>query len=414
MSGKYQRSQRQIGLMWFLVSLALSTIAFITLDYFYSAAIRRSAASQTVRNCGVRDPVQHHAFKPNCATIEQWGGETYDFLTNSLGLRDERIRNVPRADGVPRILMLGNSMTAGMIAWHQSYVGGIADHFPQYDFLNGGAAGYSPSNYLNVARIVLAAGVEFDEVIVFLDSSGVAHEAVLERHDDAFGEGAAPPPEPLRPRSWYRKVRSHVARDLLLSDGVFEFFERFVVSHGYYHFTEGYFGDPFDMEMTAWTYRKVNETDPHRAGYAPLGVEGGIAREEAKMNLLWEELEKRNIPISIVVYPHLPQIVHDTVDSRQVRIWRDWCQGRCKRFVSVFPAFFAAKAACPRIQPGCWYLNLFIFGDYHYNAAGHAMVADAVIKSLAEEPPSKRTASPPEHKAGRRLLGMYGSPPRLR
>ena len=41
-------------------------------------------------------------------------------------------------------------------------------------------------------------------------------------------------------------------------------------------------GPIFDMELSAWTYRKVNETDGFVAGYAPLGVEGGIAREKRR------------------------------------------------------------------------------------------------------------------------------------
>ena len=154
--------------------------------------------------------------------------------------------------------------------------------------------------------------------------------------------------------------------------------------------------DPFDLEMSAWTYRKVNETDPYPAGYAPLGVEGGIAKEKAKMTLLWQELDKRNIPLSVVVYPHLAQLVHDKEDSRQVEIWRDWCQGKCKRFVTVLPAFFAVKQQCPRSEPGCWYMTYFIFGDNHYNAAGNALAAGVVIKSLEEDPPTKVSSLGPK------------------
>src|SRR5271157_5951306 len=94
--------------------------------------------------------------------------------------------------------------------------------------------------------------------------------------------------------------------------------------------------------------------------------------------------------VFVVVYPWPAQLVHDTMDSRQVRIWREWCECKCKRFISAFPPFFAAKDECPRTQPGCWYLNLFVFGDFHFNPAGNALVADAVITSLAEEPPAKR------------------------
>ena len=119
-------------------------------------------------------------------------------------------------------------------------------------------------------------------------------------------------------------------------------------------------------------------------------MEGGIAKEKAKMDLLWQELQKRNIPPSVVVYPLAAQVAHDTADSPEVRIWREWCQEKCKRFVSLFPAFLAVKDQCPRIKPGCWYLSLYIFGDVHLNAAGNALIADGVIRSLAETPPTKR------------------------
>src|SRR5664280_3618165 len=90
--------------------------------------------------------------------------------------------------------------------------------------------------------------------------------------------------------------------------------------------------------------------------------------------LLWQELQKRNIPLSVVVYPWPAQVVHDTIDSKQVLMWRDWCTGKCESFISLFPAFLAVKNQCPQGQPGCWYLNQFVFGDEHYNAAGNAVV----------------------------------------
>ena len=73
----------------------------------------------------------------------------------------------------------------------------------------------------------------------------------------------------------------------------------------------------------------------------------------------------------------------------RVIAWRDWCEGKCKRFISVFPPFFAVKDQCPWANPACWYPKLFLFGDMHYTAAGNALVAAAVIKSLEESPPIK-------------------------
>jgi len=385
-----ERRQRKIKLALLVTSLFVSAAVFLILDWVRSATIRRNptlAGNQL--SCRVRDPVRDHALKPNCSSIMRWGRDAYEFHTNSLGFRDERIREVPLVDARPRILMLGDSFTEGKLAWRDSYVARVAAHFPQYDFLNGGVSSYSPSNYLNVARMVLAKGVDIDEVIVFIDISDVQDEAAFYRDVDA--SGAVTAPEKSSSLSAYARWRHRVAKYLMLTNYIVDLFERSLVDHGYYHLTSGTPGNVFDRERSAWTYRKVNETSKAvEVGYGPAGVEGGIAREKAKMTLLWQDLERRSIPISVVVYPWPAQVVHDSADSRQVRIWRDWCGGKCKRFISLFPAFFAAKAECPRTQPGCWYLKLFIFGDSHYNAAGNGLVADAVIRSLSEAPPTKR------------------------
>ncbi len=147
-------------------------------------------------------------------------------------------------------------------------------------------------------------------------------------------------------------------------------------------------GDPFDYEMSAWTYRKVNETDLFPAGYAPLGVAGGLAKQQAKLDLLWQELERRNIPLSVVIYPHLGQLVHDTAENRQVQILRQWCEGKCKRFVVGASGFLCGEGAMPAQRAGLLVPELFVFGDIHFGPAGNALVADAVIQSLTQDPPA--------------------------
>ncbi len=393
-SSHLPRRRGQVRLLVFLVSLAISTVAFLGFDMIYSAALRRTSDVSAAKPnlCRVPDPVRHHALKSNCVSVVGWGKDTYQFFTNSLGFRDEKIRQVPQTDPRPRILLLGDSFTEGELTWRDSYAGRIAAQFPQYDFLNGGNSAYSPSNYLNVARMVLTAGYEIDDVIVFIDMADVHFEAAFYRDVDGSGTVTGPKREHRR-SPWYAKARVFIALHLFATDDILSFLERQLVAHGVdaINYFDGV--NAFDAEWAAWTYRKVNETDAFPSGFAPLGLEGGIAKETAKMNLLWQELQKRNIPISVVVYPYPGQIVHDTADSRQVRMWRDWCEGKCTRFVSLFPAFLAIKDQCPWSQPGCWYLSHFIFGDFHYNAAGNALVSAAVIQSLTEEPPIKRVAS---------------------
>ena len=53
-----------------------------------------------------------------------------------------------------------------------------------------------------------------------------------------------------------------IARNLLITNDIVKFFERFLVARGYYHLLTDQFGDVFDTERSAWSYRQVNETAP--------------------------------------------------------------------------------------------------------------------------------------------------------
>lgn len=387
------RPRRRIKLALFAGALAFSLAAFATADYFYSAAVLSAAVSGGPHGfCFSPDPVRSFAFRPNCSCIRPWLGNSYDFETNSLGFRDERIRNVPPYEPRPRILILGDSAPEGMTSWKDSFIGRIASAFPQYDFLNGSVEGYSPSNYLNTARMVTQNGVGFDEALVFIDISDAQDEAAF-FHDANASGAVVKTSNKLSKESEYSNLRLWINNHLLLTNDVFQFFEKALVGFGWYHLDLGHGGNEFDLERSAWTYRKVSDTEPYETGYAPLGLEAGIAKEKAKMDILWRELGERNIPISVVVYPWPAQLAHDNVDSRQVRIWRDWCRGKCKRFITLFPAFFAIKEQCPPLRPGCWYLSHFIFGDTHYNSAGDAIVAGVISKSLTEIPATKRQSA---------------------
>ena len=380
---------RPIKLILFLVSAVFSAAAFFAFDYFYSSALQGSVVSGGAQGyCFAPiDPVRYYALLPNCSCIRLWGKSSYPMFTNNLGFRDDRVRDVPRTDEKPRVLILGDSHAEGMTAWDETFVGRIAANLPQYDFLNGSMGAYSPSNYLNTARMVFDKGIEVDDVIVFIDISDAQDEAALFHDKDATGAVTAPKAKAIL-QDRYGKLRENINKHFLITDDIVEFFERTLVGLGYYHLDRGE-GNEFDQERGAWTYRKVSDTLPFEAGYAPLGLERGIAKEKGKMDQLWQELAAHNIPLSVVVYPWPDQLANDTVDSRQVRIWREWCEGKCNRFISLFPAFFAVKAQCSRLEPGCWYLKYFIFGDIHYNSAGNALVADVVTNIFLEEPPVK-------------------------
>ena len=381
-------------LLLLALSVVLCIAAFVVLDSAYSFLFRKSATPtpSEIFGCLGHDQLRALALQPYCSCTRAWGHERYALSVNSQGFRDKEVRLVPLTDPRPRILMLGDSFTESMGPWDESFVGRLAARFPQYEILNGGVGGYSPSNYLNTARIALKSGLQFDEAIVFIDISDVQDEAGLVSDIDDSGAVRLARNQ-YHYQTWYSHLRKFVSTYLVLTNYVWELVERRLVATGYYHLDHGFNGNVFDLERSGWTYRKVVEDQPFELGFAPLGVEGGIAKEKLKMDLLYQDLAKRNIPISVVVYPWPAQLIYDRVDSREVQIWREWCQGKCKRFVTIFPEFFAERNKCPKAQPGCWYLKNWTFGDIHLNANGNAIVADVVGRDLEAVPPVKRAVA---------------------
>ena len=127
-----------------------------------------------------------------------------------------------------------------------------------------------------------------------------------------------------------------------------------------------------DHNRIGWT-----SANPDPAKYRPLGVDGGIARSLANMTKLSDLLASRNIPLTIVVYPWAQQIAQNDRDSKQVRLWREFCPRHCKAFIDLFPAVFAAADADKD-----WYEHLYIVGDDHFSAQGNRLMYEELAKRL--------------------------------
>ena len=97
------------------------------------------------------------------------------------------------------------------------------------------------------------------------------------------------------------------------------------------------------------------------------------------MDRLYEVLSAHGIALSVGVYPWPQQLLYESADSRQMKIWRDWCAGRCKQFFDHFPAFFRYKEQDPEFVK-----NLFIWGDVHYTVRGNQILADDLIEKYRQ------------------------------
>ncbi len=321
-------------------------------------------------------PQYHHGFAPNFAGHNSWGTRRPPFYTDSMGFKDGSVREVPLTSATRRILLIGDSMTEAIgLSFEDSFAGMLQqlgqNSTPKTEFLNAGVASYSPSIYYTKVKSLIEQGLQVDEVVVFSDLSDVFDEATgyFCIDDDPRYFAYCKPEDIIKHK---RTRKTILQRNLVIIDKLIPIIKVYI-----------------RLLRTGGKITPLSQTDtPKEAGwtlpgydvgnaYAPLGVEGGIARSLQNMGKLADFLKQRGIPLWVAVYPWPPQLEHDDRDSRQIGIWREFCAENCKGFIDLFPTVFAEKDAHED-----WYKRLFIVGDIHFSAAGHRLIFREVAKRL--------------------------------
>jgi hypothetical protein len=355
-------------------------VLFLAFDFAYSTF---TSGQENRHPARIANPIYDHGLAANFDGHDVWGEMRYRLITNSLGFRDGSVREVPLKSDSRRILLIGDSFTEGIgMSFEDSFAGQLYHAGQQrgekIEFLNAGVVSYSPSIYYKKLKYLIESGLQFDEVVLFSDPSDVTDEAT-----SYFCIDDDP------------KYRAHcTAAEGSMQPAVappkkLDFFtDRFVTTNRLRIFIKHSMQSSLASLAFLGNGRRSVNIDHARIGwvipgldvgssYQPLGVEGGIARSLQNMQALSELLTARNIPLTIVVYPWAAQIAQGDRDSRQVSLWRDFCPGRCKAFINLFPVFFAAADADKD-----WYEHLYIVGDDHYSAAGNGFVFQELAKHL--------------------------------
>lgn len=347
---------------------------FLVFDFAYSSLTRGEEKERPAR---IADAKYDHGFAANFDGYDVWGELRYRLTTNSLGFKDASVRTVPQKSDSRRVLLIGDSFGEGIGMSFEDSFAGMLDRAgrqrgEKIEFLNASVASYSPSIYYKKIKYLLESGLQFDEVVLFSDTSDVTDEATSYFciDDDPKYRAHCSPAE---------GSRQAVAAAPKKTDF---FTDRFVVTNRVRIYIKR------SIQSVLGNRRKAINTDHERIGwtipgldvgtsYQPLGVDGGIARSLQNMRALADLLAARNIPLTIVVYPWAQQLAQADRDSRQVSLWRDFCPGRCKAFINLFPVFFAAADADKD-----WYEHLFILGDDHFSAAGNAFMFRELARRL--------------------------------
>jgi hypothetical protein len=282
-----------------------------------------------------------------------------------------------------RILFVGDSFTDGLAEWRDTFVGMFQAAFPNFEVLNGGLGSYSPSNYYLLAADLIAQSVQIDEIVVMIDISDIQDEAAIY---SSQSEGTLNFRNAIvHDRSIQSQLEDWIVHHLNTVGRIIWSRRKASILGGQYTISSSWSENIFDAARSSWTYLPESEAifqRPAYSGYSPLGVVGGRRKAREKMTKLFELVNSKGIPLSVGVYPWPGTLVHDVKESRGVTEWREWCSGRCRKFIDTFPSFFEQKEICSKDAPGCWYEKLFIFGDVHYTKLGNELVAKELIHAF--------------------------------
>ena len=352
-----------------LIILGIAISLFLLVDNLFGYAILKhvpiSSRNNAERGIRISHPVYHHTLSASYDGLARNLAE-YRFCTNSDGLKSKcgEVHNDKEID----IGFLGDSFTEGLgLPYEKSFVGLIAEKMPQKTIANLGVVSYAPTIYYLKLRDFLAKGYRFKELIVYIDISDIQDEAnyaivdgkVIETIEDTSKHRRFPVAH-----FGYKKIRDRLGNQ-------FEFFKRKEDVHE----DRLDLTDPVyrrDYNRSAWTY------DDSTDGYGKLAVEGAIDKSVAMMEKVYDLCKANNIQLSIAVYPWPGQILYDVEESRQVKIWRDFCDGKCQTFYNSFPTFFGLiKSSGKKAVIESNYFH----GEMHFNEKGNQLIADDFLKN---------------------------------
>ena len=89
------------------------------------------------------------------------------------------------------------------------------------------------------------------------------------------------------------------------------------------------------------------------------------------MQELHKLTEQYGIKLSVAVYPWPGQVLFDVENSKQVKIWKKFCENRCEYFINSFPSIFNLSK---KIGKQKTIDKLYIKHDVHYNYAGNKLL----------------------------------------
>jgi len=299
----------------------------------------------------IRHPIYHHDLKKNFTQENYFQFKKYKIITNSLGFKDSKIRNIEKNSSERRIMFIGDSFTEGVGLDYENTFVGIIDKYlykNKISVLNAGVQGYSPKIYYRKIKYLIEdEGIKFSDLVVYIDIGDTSDEAIyllIDNNDNVVS----------KKNNFYKFILLDDIRLLLKKNTLII----------------------FNSLSTIKQIIKATPCEHLDCTYANYGFEESIKY----MNKLYELCTKNQINLIIAVYPWPSQILEEDLNSKQVQIWDNWTRQKKIQFINYFPQLVKVNIS---IEEKKKIIEKFYFkNDVHFNINGNKLIADYFIKNF--------------------------------
>jgi len=302
----------------------------------------------------------HHTLASNVKVQSSWFNvKPYLTCTDKFGFRISCIEKNNEKKNNKNIVFIGDSFTEGLGFDYEKNFTGMLDDYTENNIINMGVSSYSPIMYFKKIQYFVLKGLDIDHVVVFIDISDIDDENNYYECEDSNNAC-------MHPWANYSNINPVKKKD---ENFLFPLYEKIrietknlkrKIKPEIYIYRKNY-------KRSMWTY--VESTDE---------IIKGINSSIKYMTSLHNFLKTEDISLSIAVYPQPGQIIHGSKNSKQVKIWKEFCKDKCKHFINLFPTFFDEK---PKLTSMQIIKKYYIKNDIHFNELGNKKIFN-VLKNL--------------------------------
>tara|TARA_B100000902_G_scaffold386575_1_gene429421 strand:+ start:61 stop:1197 length:1137 start_codon:yes stop_codon:yes gene_type:complete len=357
----------------FLIIL-ISFLLMMFIDFFFGKRIMKKfdhlfAESEFYEKIiRINHPTFHHMLRAdvNYKKYKSFEGLTV-FCTDNHGFRNKCDTKTGKKFD---LAFIGDSFVeAGSLNYEDTFVG-MFNNYSKKRIANLGVTSYSPSIYLAKINFLLNNGYDFKHIIIFID--------VGDLYDEAFKYTLNDKLEVIEKG---RNKKRYIRKEFLRNNFPVLNFSFWVIRKSNLFNNKANSkkeSDPISENFvytqsldikTKWTYSTKNDMVE--------GYNGKISDHQKNlintMTNLYEILNKKDIKMSVAVFPNPQQLLYDTRKSVYVLMWEDFCKNKCSNFINYFDDFFDLVET-EGLQETI--IKYYWKNDPHFNKEGNRVIFD--------------------------------------